>query len=151
MRRRMLTVAAVMLTLLPVSMGNAGVSVNIGIDLPGPPALVPVPATPVMYAPGVSANYFSYGGQYYAFVGGVWHVSPGYNGPWVVVAPEVVPRPILAVPVGYYRVPPPGWHGWRAEAPPHWDPRWGRHWAGHGWPPVRRRVVRHEVHRREPR
>ena len=45
------------------------------------------------------ANYFFYGAQYYAFVGGTWYVSAGYNGPWVIVAPELVPRPILAVPV----------------------------------------------------
>jgi hypothetical protein len=45
--------------------GRAGVSVTIGIDLPGPPELVPVPGTAVMYAPAVPANYFFYGPQNY--------------------------------------------------------------------------------------
>ena len=68
------------------SPGRAGVSVNIGIDLPAPPQLVPVPASPVMYAPGTPANYFFYGGRYYVFASGVWYASPGYNGPWVAIA-----------------------------------------------------------------
>ena len=40
------------------------VGVNIGIQLPGPPALVVVPGTPVYYAPGAPANVFFYGHQY---------------------------------------------------------------------------------------
>jgi len=92
------------------------------------------------------ANYFFYGAQYYAFVGGTWYVSAGYNGPWVIVAPELVPRPILAVPVGYYRVLPLAWRAWGRDAPPHWGPRWGRHWADHGEPPrASRHARRHEV------
>ena len=49
------------------SLGHAQVSVNIGINLPAPPLLVPVPATPVMYAPSVGANYFFYASEYYVF------------------------------------------------------------------------------------
>jgi len=124
---------------------QAGVSVNIGIDLPAPPALAAVPGTPVMYAPAVNANYFFYGEQYYAFAGGAWYVSPAYGGPWAVVAPEFVPRPILTVPVRYYRVAPPAWRGWRREAPPHWEARWGRHWTEHRVRPERAR--RHERYR----
>ena len=101
--RRWLTVAALGLGLAWASPGHAGVNVNIGIDLPGPPALAPVPGTPVMYAPAVAGNYFFYGGRYFAFVGGAWYAGPGYDGPWAIVAPELVPRPILAVPVQYYR------------------------------------------------
>src|SRR5579862_5610239 len=108
-------------------------------------ALPPVPGTPVMYAPAVDANYFSYGGQYYAFVGSAWYVSPAYGGPWAVVAPEFVPRPILAVPVRYYRVAPSAWRGWRREAPPHWEARWGRHWTEHRVRPEHAR--RHEQYR----
>lgn len=88
------------------------------------------------------ANYFFYGAQYYAFVGGTWYVSAGYNGPWVIVAPELVPRPILAVPVGYYRVLPLAWRAWGRDAPP----RWERNWADHGEPPrASRHARRHEV------
>lgn len=111
---------------------QAAVSVNIGINLPGPPALVAVPSTPVQYAPGVGANYFLYGGQYYVFANGAWYVAPRYNGPWVVVAPQFVPRPLLTVPVGFYRVPPPQWRGWRRDAAPHWEAHWGQRWDEHG-------------------
>jgi len=107
---------------------RAQVSVSIGINLPGPPQLVAVPATPVMYAPGLAANYFYYGRQYFVFTNGVWYAGAGYNGPWVAVAQEYVPRPILAVPVQYYRLPPAEWRHWRREGPPQWAPAWGRHW-----------------------
>ena len=144
---RPLAVAALAASLLAASRGYAGVHVNIGIDLPGPPALVPVPGTVVSYAAAVPANYFFYAGQYYMFAGGAWYAAPGYKGPWVVVSPEIVPRPILAVPVRYYRAPPPAWHAWRPEAAPHWEPRWGRHWVAEG-PPVQ---ARHYARRHEER
>jgi hypothetical protein len=149
MLRRLILVGVVLAT--PVCAprpGNAGVSVNIGIQLPAPPEIVPVPSSPVMYAPEAPGNYFFYGGQYYFFASGVWYASPGYNGPWVALAPEYVPRPILAVPVRYYRTPPPAWRGWGREAAPHWEARWGRLWV-EGRPSRRavRRVERHEDHR----
>jgi hypothetical protein len=114
------------------NLGHAQVSVNIGINLPGPPQLVPVPATAVMYAPGVGANYFFYGSEYYVFANGGWYVSPRHNGPWVLVAPEFVPRPILMVPIQYYRVPPPAWQHWRRDAAPRWEPHWGQRWEERG-------------------
>jgi len=119
----MLMVVATMLARVsvPATSAHAGVSVGIGINLPAPPPLVPVPDTAVTYAPTVSTSYFFYGGRYYTFVGGVWYASPGYNGPWVLVTPARVPSPILAVPVRYYRVPPPEWHAWRHDEPPHWE------------------------------
>ena len=84
--------------------------VNIGINLPAPPPLVPIPSAPAIeYAPQVDANYFFYGGEYYVFSNGAWYASRGYNGPWVAMRPEFVPRPLLAVPVQYYRRPPRAW------------------------------------------
>src|SRR2546428_3429589 len=79
------------------SLAHAQVSVNIGINLPGPPSLVIIPRTPVAYAPAVPANLFFYGGQDYLFANNDWYMAPTYNGPWVVVAPAYLPRPILAV------------------------------------------------------
>jgi hypothetical protein len=108
--------------------GQAQVSFSIGVNLPAPPSFVIVPGTPVAYAPAVPANYFFYGSQYYVFTGGVWYMGPGYNGPWVAVAPGYVPLPILSVPVKYYKAPPPHWKGWRRAAPPRWDPAWGHEW-----------------------
>lgn len=124
-------VALFALVALPTP-GRAGVSIDLGIHLPGPPVLVPVPASPVTYAPDAPANYFAYGGSYYVFAGDAWYVSSGYDGPWVVVAPEFVPRPLLVVPVRYYHAPPPAWGRWRREAAPRWEPRWGRSWHGRG-------------------
>jgi hypothetical protein len=71
-----------------------------------PPQLVVVPGTPVFYAPSASINVFAYGGQYYSFHEGAWFVAPGPGRRWVAIAPARVPRPVLAVPVGYYKIPP---------------------------------------------
>lgn len=146
---RRIIVSAVVLVALVGAAGTAQsqVSVNIGINLPGPPALVVVPETPVMYAPSVGANYFFYGGQYFVFTSGAWYVGAGHNGPWMVLAPEFVPRPILAVPVRYYRVAPGEWRHAKREGPPPWAPAWGRRWEGRG----RHHEGAREEHRGGPR
>ena len=96
---------AAVLAFALVAPSDAQVHVDIGIHLPSPPRLVVVPEVrAVRYVPTASANLFFYGGQYWAFANGGWHVSAGYNGPWIVVAPSVVPRSVLLVPVNYYRV-----------------------------------------------
>lgn len=71
-----------------------------------PPQLVVVPGSPVFYAPGASMNFFAYGGRYYTFHEGAWFVAKTHGRPWVTIAPASVPRPVLAVPVTYYKVPP---------------------------------------------
>jgi hypothetical protein len=108
---------------------QAQARVNIGINLPAPPQLVAVPAAPAIeYAPNVNANYFVYDGEYYVFSNGAWYASRGYNGPWYAVRPEVVPRPLLGVPVQYYRRPPVAWRRWQRENAPRWEARYGRRW-----------------------
>lgn len=118
--------------MLAAAVGGASAAraeVRVNINLGAPPQLVPVPAAPnVAYAPRVEANYFSYGGQYYVFDNGAWHVSRGYNGPWVVVAPEYVPRPLLSVPVQYYRHTPRAWRQWQRAQAPRWERQWGQRW-----------------------
>lgn len=74
--------------------------------LVAPPHLVVVPGSPVFYAPSVEMNFFAYGGRYYSFHQGGWFVAPRPGAPWVAVAPSRVPRAVLAVPIGYYKVPP---------------------------------------------
>ena len=109
---------------------HAQVHIDIGIHLPAPPRLVLVPEVrAVQYVPAAPANLFFYGGQYWAFVNNGWHVSAGYNGPWVVVAPVVVPRPLLLVPVHYYHVPPGHWKKWHKNTAPRWGDEWGQEWA----------------------
>jgi hypothetical protein len=71
-----------------------------------PPQLAVVPGSPVFYAPSASMNFFAYGGRYYTFHEGAWFVATTYGSPWETIAPARVPRPVLAVPVAYYKVPP---------------------------------------------
>jgi len=112
------------------SPARAQVHVDIGIHLPAPPQLVVVPEVrAVQYVPAAPANLFFYNGQYWAFANGGWHVSAGYNGPWIVVTPQVVPRPVLLVPVNYYRIPPGHWKQWAKHQPPRWGDEWGREWS----------------------
>jgi hypothetical protein len=130
MIRRMIVGAAVLIAALGgvAVTAQADVSINLGFNLAGPPALVAVPDSPVMYAPRVGANYFSYGGEYYVYNNGGWYIGPRHNGPWRVLAPEFVPRPILSVPVRYYHRTPAEWRHARREGPPPWAHSWGRRW-----------------------
>ena len=121
LRQTMIVALAVLALIVSAGVVAAQVSVNVGINLPGPPSLVIIPQTPVAYAPAVPANLFFYGGQYYVFAKNGWYIGPTYNGPWGVVAPTHIPPPILAVPVRYYRAPPPGWKHWKRAEPPRWD------------------------------
>jgi hypothetical protein len=113
----------------------ADVHVSIGFSLPAYPRLVPVPGYPVYYAPSVNSNYFFYDGLYWVLNGDNWYQSSWYNGPWVAVNPLYVPAYVLRVPVRYYRHPPAYFRGWRADAAPRWNERWGRDWEQHhaGW------------------
>jgi hypothetical protein len=76
------------------------------VVLAAPPQLVVVPGSPVFYAPGVSINFFAYGGRYFSFHEGAWFVATTYGGRWATIAPGKVPQPVLAVPVAYYKIPP---------------------------------------------
>lgn len=97
---------------MPAHADSLSIGINIGSPPPppivvaAPPQLVVVPGTPVYYAPGLSFNYFVYGGRYFTFHNGSWFATTTFNGPWTFVAVEHVPQPVLAVPVGYYKIPP---------------------------------------------
>jgi hypothetical protein len=125
MKRLVLAALAVAGVAVPA---QGQVRIDIGITLPGPPALVAIPGLPVYYAPRAPANVFLYGSQYWVFTSGGWYVGPTWNGPWVVAEPMRIPAPILRVPVRYYPVPPPHWRGWRRDGPPQWEARYGREW-----------------------
>jgi hypothetical protein len=115
--------------------GNAEVSVNISIPLPGlvfpaPPGLIVVPGTYVYYAPEVDAEIFFYHGYWYRPHRGGWHIATGYNGPWRTIGSHRVPRPLLHLPPGYRAVPSrhertpypvvqKNWRTWENER--HWD------------------------------
>jgi len=114
----------------PVRGADVHIGINIGVPPPpplvmeAPPALVAVPQTPVYYAPSLPYNYFYFGGLYYAFHDDHWFSAVSYGGPWTFVTIEHVPRPILAVPVSYYKVKPAQWKE-------HGPPPWARHGHGH--------------------
>jgi hypothetical protein len=134
----------IVLSMLFWSVSSAIAQVSVGIGLPGAsiginlgsvPNLVRVPGYPVYYAPGLNSNYFFYDGMYWLYQGDNWYASSWYNGPWGLVAPQVVPLFVLRIPVRYYRNPPVYFRGWRSDAPPRWGDHWGHEWAQHrsGW------------------
>jgi hypothetical protein len=143
MRRRVILGWFVVMTLVGwVNLAQAQVSVDLGFHFGSAPKFVEVPSSPVMYAPSVAGNYFFYAGNYYVFKKGHWYTGTHHSGPWALVEPEFVPRPILAVPVHYYRVPPAEWKRWHAEAAPRWEPAYGRRWEER----EHRAVIREERH-----
>jgi hypothetical protein len=131
----MYAVIVALLVFVVVAPAEAQVHVDIGIHLPSPPRLIVVPQVPaVQYVPAVQHNLFFYHNQYWAFANGAWYVSAGHAGPWIAVGPQFVPRPVLLVPVQYYRVPPGHWNKWERKHAPHWHDEWGREWSEkRGW------------------
>jgi len=129
MRKLLLALATLLCTV-----GTAFGYVSIGLQLNAYPTLVPVPGYPVMYAPGVHANYFYSDGLYWVYTDGGWYSSPWYDGPWDFVSADFVPYYILSVPVRYYALPPYYFRGWALDRPPRWDAQWGHAWAERrGW------------------
>jgi hypothetical protein len=141
MRRALVVLSMLFLTttsaLAQVSVG-VGIGlpgVSIGINVPAYPELVVVPGYPVYYAPRLHSNYFFYDGMYWVYADDNWYASSWYNGPWALVAPEVVPVFVLRIPVRYYRAAPPYFREWRADAPPRWGQHYGPQWEQRraGW------------------
>jgi hypothetical protein len=126
-----------------VSVGIGLPGVNIGINLPSFPELVRVQGYPAYYAPRLDANFFFYDGLYWVYQRDHWYASSWYNGPWGLVAPEIVPAFVLRIPVRYYRHPPANWSRFRRDAPPRWDEHWGAEWAQRrsGWNRWNRRAA----------
>lgn len=126
-----------------VSIGIGFPGVSIGINLPVYPELVLVPGYPVYYAPRLNSNFFFYDGMYWVYQDDDWYASAWYNGPWSMVDPQYVPLFVLRIPVRYYRVQPPYFRGWRADAPPRWGEHWGNDWEQHrhGWDQWSRRAA----------
>src|SRR5258708_34577314 len=93
---------------------------EIDADLPEYPQMVPVPDSPVYYAPEVDSNYFFYDGLYWDYYNDGWYSSAWYNGPWDLVDPVYVPTFVLWVPIPYYRRPPSFFRGLNAVRSPRW-------------------------------
>jgi len=144
-RTRTLAMVVGLGTVLSVAApGAAEVNVNINVGVPPPPPpppivvsepppLVVVPRTQVYYAPSLPYNFFYYGGRYYTFHESGWYWSGSVHGPWGFIEVGRVPRPVLAVPISYYKVRPAEWEGHKHHGPPPWAPAHGyRGHHGHG-------------------
>jgi hypothetical protein len=120
-------IMAVLATGLLASPASADVTIKIGVPPPpiiiaSPPKVVVVPGTPVYYAPSASHNLFVYGGSYYALHNGHWFHARKPGAAWVLLPVERVPRPIIGVPVTYYKIKPGHHHHGRGH----------HHGHGHG-------------------
>jgi hypothetical protein len=122
---------------------KAGVSVNVGINvppppvyaIPAPPPVVVIPGTYVYFAPGFDIDIFFYHGYWYRPHGERWYRAVSYNGPWAFIAPQHVPQAFYNLPPDYRHVPPGHQHipygqvkkNWRKwEQDRHWDRPEGR-------------------------
>src|SRR3990172_7903772 len=110
-----LVLAAATASILVAAHASADTSISINVGSPSPPPrlvvaspppVVVVPGTPVYHVPTASFNLFVYDGQYYSFHNGAWFIATGRGGPWTLIATDVVPRSVIAVPVQYYKIPP---------------------------------------------
>lgn len=104
-------VMAALSTGLLASAARADVNITIGAPPPlivvaAPPKVVVVPGTTVYYAPAASHNLFVYGGSYYALHNGHWFHAKKPGAAWVFVPIGQVPRAVIGVPVGYYKIKP---------------------------------------------
>jgi hypothetical protein len=105
-----LAAMAFMLAAGPAAAADVSVGINIAVPPPpvvlAPPPVVVVTGTPVQRVPSASFNLFVYQHRYYSHHNGAWFVAAGPRAPWKVIAVEAVPRPVLALPVKHYKIPP---------------------------------------------
>jgi hypothetical protein len=110
MTDKTLTVMALTLGLFSARPAHADVGPGISAPPPviatAPAAVVAVPGSPVSHVPSAAYNLFVFGGRYYSLHNGAWFVTTAPRAPWTAVAADRMPRPVLAVPVAYYKIPP---------------------------------------------
>jgi hypothetical protein len=127
----------------PVAPAKAEVNVNIGIGIPLPPPLVipvpppiiPIPRTNVYFPPTVDVDILFFGGYWYRPYRDHWFRAHSYNGPWIYVEPQRVPRAVIGVPPGYRHIPPGHQHIPYGQFKKNWQ-RWDkdRYWyRDHDW------------------
>jgi hypothetical protein len=129
---------------------TAQVNINVGISIPPPPPLaIPappplfvIPRTYIYFPPEVDVDILFYHGYWYRPYHGHWYRSGTYNGKWVYIAPERVPRVLIDLPPNYRRVPPRHQHipygqfkkNWKTwEKDKYWEKHGGREWHGESW------------------
>ena len=145
-----------------VNVATPDFSLSIGAPPPvviqSPPPMAVIPGTYVYMAPDVGVDILFYHGHWYRQHQGHWFSAHSYNGPWVHVAPAMVPRPILNLPPGYHRMPPGhnripyehvrgNWERWEREKHWHHSKEWQRGSRG-GHEEAGKGHERHEGHGR---
>ena len=157
MRKSCLLVIGALLLVLTVSaiQSEAGVNVNIGVNLPAyrfaaPPEVVVIPGTYVYTVPDIDVDILFYQGYWWRPYEGRWYRSLDYRGGWRFVEPGRIPLGLRELPHDYRHRLSPGyerishrdvqknWKKWEKER--YWDKRGeqgrGRHRekdrGGHG-------------------
>lgn len=110
-RRPVLRKTAVLALALGISLisympeAKAEVNVNIGIGIPlprivieEPPDVVVIPGTYVYFAPDVEIDILFYRGWWYRPHRSKWYRCRDYNGPWVLIPVDRIPRAVLHLP-----------------------------------------------------
>ena len=106
-RKSLISFFVVPVLLIMAGSSIAGVSVGVTIGPPpvytfaAPPEMVVIPNTYVYYAPGANMDIVFYGGHWYRPYNGYWYRASGYNGPWVHIGTQRVPRYIINLPPNY--------------------------------------------------
>jgi len=127
--------AGAMLLISATARAGADVSVTISIPpitIESEPELTYIPGTYVYFIPDRGDDFFFYQGYWWRPYNHHWYRAGFYNGPWVVIAPRLVPRPFLRLPRGWRTLPPGharlkwaevknGWKQWEREK--RWDNR----------------------------
>lgn len=149
MSKSLLLIIGALLLILTESatQSEAGVNVNIGVNLPAimfaaPPEVVVIPGTYVYMVPDMDVDILFYQGYWWRPYEGRWYRSRDYKGSWRYVAPASIPRGLRALPQdyrhrlspGYERIPhrdvKKNWKKW--EKNKHWDKRSEQGHGGHG-------------------
>ena len=149
MRKSCLLVTCALLLVMAGSanQSEAGVNVNIGVNLPAirfaaPPDVVVIPGTYVYMVPDIDVDILFFQGYWWRPYEGHWYRSRDYKGSWRYVEPRRVPRGLIELPQDYRHRLSPGyerihqrdvqrnWKKWEKEK--HWDRHDEHDRRGHG-------------------
>ena len=144
----LLFIGALLLVLTgSATQSEAGVSVNVGVNLPAirfaaPPAVVVIPGTYVYMVPDIDVDVLFFQGYWWRPYEGQWYRSRDYQGRWSHVAPARIPSGLRALPQDYRHRLSPGheriphrdvqrnWKKWEKDK--HWDRRGEQGRGGQG-------------------
>jgi len=142
--------------LMPIE-ASAKISVVIrppAIVIDSAPFVAVIPGTYVYFAPDIEADILFYQGHWYRPYSGRWYWAKSYNGPWVHIQHNRVPKPLLSLPGDYrhgvihdriqYDHLHKNWKNWERDR--HWHKHYGWEERRHDRQELRddRREMRHD-------